>query len=70
MWIATPDLDAENEPVLGVIHVDCILRACHLLPVYGPNFVPPWVNFTNVLDSYPAFYVNKFIDHHANEIAF
>ena len=28
------------------------------------------VNFTNTLDVYRSFYVNKYVDHHAFEIAF
>ena len=55
----------------GVIHIDSIIRGAHLLPKF-PSDVPVYreVNYMNVLDLYTSFSVNKFIDHHAFEIAF
>jgi len=55
---------------MGVIHVESIVRGAHLIPVYGDDMVPRHISFINSLDSYKAYYVNKFADHHANEIAF
>lgn len=78
MWIVEPEfLQAEDEddeevPYLAIIDVKTIIRAAHLIPVYGENF-----NFSSAdidpsqtLDSFKRFFVNKYIDHHAYEIAF
>ncbi|KAG2158743.1 uncharacterized protein EDB93DRAFT_1237966 [Suillus bovinus] len=62
MWVVQPSFD--------VIHIDTIYRAAHLLPLYGVNFIPCAINFSNSLDKFRAFYVNKFTNHHAFEIAF
>ena len=55
---------------MGVIHVDSIARGAHLLPSF-PSDMPVYreVNYMNILDLYSSFYVNKFVDHHAFEIA-
>ena len=56
---------------MSVIHLDSIVCGAHLLPRF-PSDAPVYreINYTNVLDVYKTFYVNKFIDHHAFEIAF
>jgi hypothetical protein len=70
MWIVYPDREADGRPVLAVIHVDTILRAAHLLPVFGPKPVPADLHFSDTLDAFQTFYVNKYIDHHSYDIAF
>ncbi|KLO17808.1 hypothetical protein SCHPADRAFT_913406 [Schizopora paradoxa] len=60
----------ERRPFLGVISVDSIVRAAHLIPVYGNEAISLDVKFSNVLTKFERFYVNKFADHHAYEIAF
>ena len=70
MWIVQPDLDANGRRELEVVHIDCILRGAHLIPVYGHNHLPIDIQHTNSLDIFQAHYVNKYIDHHAFEIAF
>ncbi|KAJ7612911.1 hypothetical protein DFH06DRAFT_1274599 [Mycena polygramma] len=73
MWIVKPDFvrGRPREPEMAVVHLDSLLRGAHLIGVAGKEFVP-LVNFdfSNSLDSYKAFYVNKYADHHAHEIAF
>ncbi|KAF5346583.1 hypothetical protein D9758_013464 [Tetrapyrgos nigripes] len=72
MWIVRPayrNRRYEN-PSLAVIHLDTILRGVHLLPVYGVNPIPPNLHYSLSLDVFNAFYVNKYADHHANEIIF
>jgi hypothetical protein len=68
MWIVEPECD-QGDPVISVIHLDCILRAAHLIPVYGNCFIPENSHFSESLNSFQAFYVNKFADHHAFETA-
>lgn len=65
MWEVEPDQDQ----TLAIIHLDTIVRAAHLLPVFGPGFVPKSLSFTDTLDTFHRFYVNKYVDHHAFEIA-
>ena len=66
MWVVQPD--DENPP--SIIHLDSIVRAAHLLPVFGPGRAPRTLSFTDTLDKFTRFYVNKFIDHHAFETVF
>ncbi|KAF8806795.1 hypothetical protein BYT27DRAFT_7256797 [Phlegmacium glaucopus] len=49
---------------------DTILRGAHLIPVYGSSFIPPHFCHYWSLDAFRAFFVNKYADHHANEVAF
>ena len=72
MWMVEPDYLAGKKPLLEVIHLDSILRSAHLIGVAGHNFLPshPKIDFLMALDSFKLFYVNKFADHHAHEIAF
>ena len=68
MWMVQPELD-DGMPVTTVIHLDCIFRAAHLIPIYGNAVVPATISHHNSLDAFAAFYVNKYADHHAFEIA-
>jgi hypothetical protein len=70
MWIVEPCLDPNGQPVQAVIHVDAIVQGALLIPVYSEELLPPHNNFANSLGSFQAYYVNKYADHHANEIAF
>jgi len=70
MWRVERDFDANDEPLTSVVHLDCIVRATHLIGVYGREFIPEDLSPHESLDAFQTFYVNKFIDHHAFEIAF
>ena len=70
MWIVEPQIDLGGERVTSIIHVDSILRGAHLIGVYGDDHLPRDFKFIDTLDAFVAYYVNRFIDHHANEIAF
>ncbi|KAJ7460026.1 hypothetical protein B0H11DRAFT_1701058, partial [Mycena galericulata] len=63
MWIVTPDtVRGGRGPSLAVVHLDCFTSWCSLdLHNFG---------FTDSLDAFKAFYVNKYADPHAHEIAF
>jgi hypothetical protein len=69
MWVVEPERE-RGEPVISVIHLDCIVCAAHLIPVYRGHRVPDGLNLTDSLDAFHAFYVSKFADHHIFEIAF
>jgi hypothetical protein len=68
MWMVKPVPNADGP--LAVIHLDCVVRAAHLIGVYGNSFLPPGFHFSRSLDSFRAFYVNKYADHHMFESVF
>jgi hypothetical protein len=68
MWIVEPEDD--DKTVGSIIHLDTVVRASHLLPVFGEGHVSRTLLFTDTLDTFTRFYVNKYADHHAFEIAF
>ena len=84
MWVVKPEyLDASSnrrnradapieppKPRLAIVNVDTILRAAHLIPVYGESFIPVGTHFSDSLDKFDRFFVNKYIDHQAYEVAF
>ena len=70
MWVVEPNVDETGAPFAGIIHLDSILHAAHLIGVCGEAFVPKMVTPHNYLDLFYSFYVNKFVDHHSFEIAF
>jgi hypothetical protein len=70
MWRVRPDYGADGKPLLSVLHLDCVLRAAHLIGVYGTAFIPKTLTFDQSLNVFQTYYVNKFIDHHAFQIAF
>ena len=70
MWIVKPDNVLYGAPSAAVIHLDMILRAAHLLPVFGEHSVSKQLTHEQTLDKFTSFYVNKYADHHAFAIAF
>ena len=69
LWIFEPDYKNDGYRVMSIIHVDSIVRAAHLLPVFkNETPIPREIDFTNTLDVFKAFYLNKYIDYHAFEI--
>lgn len=68
MWIVEQDLKF-GKPCAAVLHLDSILRAVHLVPVYATSaFIPRRLSPSHSLDIFKAFYVNKYADHHAFEV--
>jgi hypothetical protein len=60
MWIAEPDFDEDGQAVLGLVHLDCLVRAAHLIPVYLGCELPHGHSFADTLDAFESYYVNKF----------
>ncbi|KAG1845610.1 hypothetical protein C8R48DRAFT_750725 [Suillus tomentosus] len=69
MWMVRPACGTNNAPLYNIIHVDSIYRAAHLIPIYGRHFLRHDINLHNSYDSFRTFYVNKYADHHAFELA-
>ncbi|KAH9986224.1 hypothetical protein BJV77DRAFT_1061839 [Russula vinacea] len=61
-----PEFGANGQRTLAVIHLDCVARAAHLLPVYGPSFIPDDFHFSDALDAFRSYFVNRHIDHHTH----
>ena len=70
MWMVQAERSTDGLPVVSVIHTDCILRGAHLIPIFGRDYVPLELHFSDSLDAFAGFYVNRYIDHHAFEILF
>ena len=70
MWVVEHKVTNDGRPVTSVIHLDTMIRAAHLLPVFKEDFVSKSLSFTDTLDKFQMFYANKFVDHHAFDIAF
>ena len=70
MWMVKPKMEDDGTQVTSIIHVDSIIRGAHLIGVYGEVFLPRDFSHFDSLLAFQAYYVNKFIDYHANEIAF
>ncbi|KAI6098291.1 hypothetical protein EDD16DRAFT_1768168 [Pisolithus croceorrhizus] len=71
MWIVRPGYRMRNLRNIAVVHIDTIYRAAHLIPVYATHNIDsrdikPHCSY----DMFHSFYVNKYADHHAFEIAF
>ena len=71
MWIVRPGYQARNIRNIAVVHIDTIYRAAHLIPVYSTHRIDS-EDFSphRSYDMFQSFYMNKFADHHAFEIAF
>ncbi|KAI0040568.1 hypothetical protein FA95DRAFT_1611699 [Auriscalpium vulgare] len=67
LWKVVPEKGADGRRTIAIVHIDCIVRACHLMPVYGESRVPHTFRFTDTLTAFRAFYVNRYIDYHAHE---
>ena len=70
MWIVAPEEDQQGRRVRNVVALDTILRPAHLIALYGENMVPVNFHFADTLDAFHAYYVNKYIDHHAHTLGF
>jgi hypothetical protein len=66
LWILEPDYNPGGSRIMSVVHLDSIVRGAHLLPVFKDDTpIPREINFTNTLDVFKGFYLNKYIDYHA-----
>ena len=67
MWIVKPIPDNS-----AIIHLNSILCCTHLIPVFGQNFVDCslGLTFSDSLDAFLFYYVNKYANHHMHKIVF
>ncbi|KAJ7162457.1 hypothetical protein C8R46DRAFT_1283402 [Mycena filopes] len=69
MWIVEPEMKGRAR-LTTIIHLDSLLRGAHLIPVFGSAHLPIGFRYIHSLEAFKSFHVNKYIDHHTNEIAF
>ena len=69
MWKVEPDFDNLGNVAMSIIHLDSMVRSAHLMGIAGTTRIPH-LTFDRSLDAFQAFFVNKYIDHHAHEYAF
>ena len=69
MWIVRPSYLHNHSSNFTIIHINAIYRAAHLIPIYGTNHISQHIKPYNSYDAFCAFYVNKYVDHHAFELA-
>ncbi|KAJ7034262.1 hypothetical protein C8F04DRAFT_1210668 [Mycena alexandri] len=70
MWVVAPECEQNGRPSLAVVHLDCIARGAHLLPIYGSTFVAEDFHFSYSLDPFRAFFVSRFADHHTHKFLY
>jgi hypothetical protein len=70
MWIVKPDMNEFGSLIWHIIPLGSIIRAAHLIGIYGNSHIPSIVTFENSLNAFDSYYVNKYIDHHAFEIGY
>ncbi|KAH9951837.1 hypothetical protein B0H21DRAFT_843134 [Amylocystis lapponica] len=66
MWVVKPEM-INGEHAVGLVHLECIIRACHLIGVYNTTRLPSDFHFSSSLDAFRAFYVNRYADYHSHE---
>ncbi len=64
MWMVRRDDEYD------LVHIDAIVRAAHLIGIAGDSAIPHGLLPSDTIDVFKTFYVNKFIDYHAFELAF
>jgi hypothetical protein len=67
LWMVQPEYEGNGRRrTLSIIHLDCVARAAHLLPVYGSTSIPEDFHFSDALDAFRAYFVNRYVDHHSH----
>ncbi|KAG1816667.1 uncharacterized protein BJ212DRAFT_1446794 [Suillus subaureus] len=69
MWMVAPSFHEDGSRNLAVIHIEMVFHAAHLIAIYGSEYIPHSLKLYHSLDTFSSFYVNKYADHHAFEIA-
>ncbi|EIW77640.1 hypothetical protein CONPUDRAFT_61577 [Coniophora puteana RWD-64-598 SS2] len=69
MYMVAPDYNEDGTGLLGVVPVNSLVRAAHLIPFYGDKFIPEGAKHYNSYNDFFGFYVNRYADHHSFQIA-
>jgi hypothetical protein len=68
MRVISPSIWQDGSPELAVVSLKSILRAAHLVAIYGPTFIPTDLRHWETLDAFQAFYLNIYIDHNMYDL--
>ncbi|KAI0065531.1 hypothetical protein BV25DRAFT_1868788 [Artomyces pyxidatus] len=66
MWIVKPEM-VHGRRNVGVIHLDCMVRACHLIGLYGHKRLDKDFHFADSHVAFKGFYLNRYADYHSHE---
>ncbi|KAJ7627285.1 hypothetical protein FB45DRAFT_979682 [Roridomyces roridus] len=66
MWVVELE-HHRGAPTLEIIPVGAIAHGCHLVGVYGRGPLPEEFHFSDSLDAFKTFFVNRYADHHMHE---
>ncbi|KAJ6490015.1 hypothetical protein C8R45DRAFT_1138948, partial [Mycena sanguinolenta] len=67
MWVVEPER-AGRSPSMEIVNVKAIVRACHLIGVYGTAALPEDFHYSQSLDAFNTYFLNKYADHHMFEL--
>ncbi|KAI9441550.1 hypothetical protein H4582DRAFT_2110388 [Lactarius indigo] len=67
MWRVQPEFIGSRHAQC-VVHIKTILHNVHLIPVFGSGSIPHQLHYSNSLDLFSMYYVNKYADHHSFEV--
>ncbi|KAG2070384.1 hypothetical protein BDR04DRAFT_1128492 [Suillus decipiens] len=73
MWRIKPEVmvtGRQQTHIQSIEHIDTIYQAANLLPAFSDGPLPVDFHFSHSLDAFNSYFVNKYADHHANEIMF
>lgn len=66
MWVISPTI-VDDVRATGIINLTSVIRACHLMPVFGDTYVPVDFSFSDTLDAFNSYYLNTYVDYHSHE---
>ena len=72
MWAIEWDIFDDGSYNSTIVHLDSVVRLAHLLPIHWdtPALSKHKLDYTQSLDVFSTFYVNKYADHHASKTVF
>lgn len=66
MWVVRPEV-VDGQRTVSIVHLDSIVRAVHLVPVYRDTTMPHDFERSYSLTAFNRFYVNRYADYHSFE---
>ena len=69
LWVVHPNV-TQGKQDKSILHLDSFLRGVHLILKDGTQRLLVDFHFSYSLDVFEVYYVNKYINHYANEIIF
>ena len=67
MWRVQPEI-VSSQHQQSIVHIDMILHNVHLILAFGTGSNPHRVHYSNSLDIFSMYYVNKYANHHLFEV--